>query len=120
MRDGIVDKGVYGRYYCNNIILIADWAAINQSNWFTPFGLAKYGKFKVALEDENKIRHKKQMKAGWMDILKNSHNVAVFDHETISARRFMEYISSQTNQKTRRPLSKAGYGSKQSTFFHLV
>jgi hypothetical protein len=40
MRDGIVNKGVYGRY-CNDIILIADWAAINQSDWFTPFGLEK-------------------------------------------------------------------------------
>jgi hypothetical protein len=79
MRDGNVNKGVYGRY-SNEIILIADWAAINQLDWFAPFGLEKYGEFKVPLEDENKIRHKKQMKEGrWMDILKNSHNVAVFD-----------------------------------------
>ncbi len=32
----------------------------------------------------------------------------------------MEYISGQANQKTRKPLSKAGYGSKRSAFFHLV
>ncbi len=34
MRDGIVDKGVYARY-CNDIILLADWAAVNQLVWFT-------------------------------------------------------------------------------------
>jgi hypothetical protein len=73
--------------------LIADWAAINQSDWLAPFGLEKYGEFKVALEDENKTRHQKQMKAGWMDILKNSTNVAVFAHEMISApHHFMEYV----------------------------
>jgi hypothetical protein len=32
----------------------------------------------------------------------------------------MEYISSQANQKMRKPLSKAGYSSKQSAYFHLV
>ncbi len=42
MQDGIVDKGVYGRY-ANEIILLADWASHNQSDWFTPFGLKKYG-----------------------------------------------------------------------------
>jgi hypothetical protein len=84
MRDGILDKGVYRRY-CNKIILIADWAAINQLDCFTPFGLEKSGKFKVPLEDKNKIRRQKRMKEGWMDILKNSHHVAVFDHEMITA-----------------------------------
>jgi heme-binding NEAT domain protein len=100
--------------------LIADWAAINQSDWFTPFGLEIYCEFKVALEDKNKTRHQLRTKAGWTDILKNSKNVGVFAHETISAHHFMEYVSSQANQKTRKPLSKAGYGSKRSTFFHLV
>jgi hypothetical protein len=32
----------------------------------------------------------------------------------------MDYISSQANQKTRKPLSKAGYSSKRSAYFHLV
>ena len=58
MRDGIVDKGVYARY-CNDIILLADWAAVNQSDWFTPFGLEKYSELKVLLEDESKFVHQK-------------------------------------------------------------
>jgi hypothetical protein len=60
------------------------------------------------------------MKAGWMAILKDSHNVAVFDSSQIMARQFMEYVLAQANQKTRKPLSKAGYGSKLSAFFHLI
>jgi hypothetical protein len=119
MRDGIVDKSVYARY-CNDIILIADWAAGNQSNWFTPFGLQKYTELKVPLEDETKFAHQKRTKAGWMAILKDSNNVAVFDLTQFTAQRFMEYVSAQANQKTRKPLSKAGYGSKRSALFHLI
>jgi hypothetical protein len=54
MRDGIVDKGVYARY-CNDIILLADCAVVNQLDWFTPFGLEKYSEVKVRLEDETKF-----------------------------------------------------------------
>jgi hypothetical protein len=56
MRDGIVDKGVYVRY-CNDIILLTDWAAVNQPDWFTPFGLEKYSQLKVLLEEETKFVH---------------------------------------------------------------
>jgi hypothetical protein len=49
---------MYGRY-CNDISLFADWAAQNQLDWFTPFGLKKYNKFKVPLEDESKTRHQR-------------------------------------------------------------
>jgi hypothetical protein len=55
-----------------------------------------------------------------MVMLKNSHNVAVFDLTKITAQHFMEYVSAQANQKIRKPLSKAGYGSKQTAFFHLI
>ncbi len=58
MQDGIVDKGVYGRY-ANEIILLADWASQNQSDWFTSFGLVKYSEFKVPLEDETNSCHQK-------------------------------------------------------------
>jgi hypothetical protein len=118
MRDGIVDKGVYGRY-ANEIILLADWASVNQSDWFTEFGLKQYGMFKVALEDKNKREHQKRMKAGWIALLKNLNNVALFDFDRITAQPFMEYVSLQANQKTRKPLSNAGYCSKRSAFFHL-
>jgi hypothetical protein len=99
MRDGIVDKGVYARY-CNYIILVADWAAVNQPDWFTPFGFEKYSELKESVKDKTKFVHQKQTKAGWMVMLKNSHNVAVFDLTKITAQRFMEYVSAQANQET--------------------
>jgi hypothetical protein len=114
MRDGIVDRGVYARY-CNDIILLADWAAVNQLDWIPPFGLEKYSE----LKDETKFVHRKQTKTRWMAILKDSHNVAVFDLSQFTARQSMEYVSAQVNQKTRKPLSKAGYASKWSAFFTL-
>ncbi len=89
-------------------------------DWFTPVGFEKYTELKVPAEDESSTVHQKLMKAGWIDALKNSNNVALFDFTRVTAQRFMEYISLQANQKTRKPLSKAGYSSKQSAYFHLV
>jgi hypothetical protein len=102
MRDGIVDKGVYGRY-ANEIILLADWASQNQSDWFTPFGLEKYGVLKVPLEDETKTVHRKRMKSGWIALLKNSNNVALFDFNQINAQRFI--WSTSHRKQTKRPES---------------
>ncbi len=63
MRDGIVDKGVYGRY-ANEMLLLADWSANNQLDWFTPVGFEKYTELKVPAEDESRTAHRKRMKAG--------------------------------------------------------
>jgi hypothetical protein len=58
MRDGIVDKGVYVRY-CNDIILLADWAAVNQLDCFTPFGLEKYSELKCCCKMRPSLASKK-------------------------------------------------------------
>jgi hypothetical protein len=67
MRDGIVDKGVYARGECNAIILLRDWAGVNQLDWFTPFGLEKYSKLKVPLKMRASLSIKNEQKQdGWL------------------------------------------------------
>jgi hypothetical protein len=53
----------------------------------------------MQLEDKTKFGNLKQMKAGWMFILKNLHNVVVFDSTKITAQCFMECVLAQANHK---------------------
>jgi hypothetical protein len=75
----------------------------------------------VILIENEKIRaRQKRLKDGWMAMLRDAPNNAVFHVEQFTAAKVMVYISRQANQTTGRALSREGYGTKRSCIRPLV
>ena len=119
MEDGVVDKGVYSKY-CNDIMHFTSWMQENEPAWFTDYGKAQFEELNMLQEDETRLRRRKQLKQGWLGLLRNSKQRPIVHLDAISPSRVMEgWISKQANQVTLKPLSAAGYGGKRSAVFHL-
>jgi hypothetical protein len=113
MKDAIVAKGVYSKYV-NEIIHFAVWVCAEHADWYTEYGKEKYDELVILKENEKSWVRQKRLKEGWMAMLRDALNNAVFHVEQFTAAKVMLFISRQANQTTGRALSKEGYASKRS------
>jgi hypothetical protein len=111
MKDAIVAKGVYSKYV-NEIMHFVVWVCAEHAEWFMEYGKEKYDLLVILIENEKIQARQKRLKDGWMAMLRDAPNNAVFHVEQFTAARVMVYISRQANQTTGRALSREGYGTK--------
>ncbi len=111
MKDAIVAKDVYSKYV-DKIMHFAVWVRAEHAEWFTEYGKEKYDVL-VSLKENKKSRaQQKRLKDGWMAMLWDAPNNAVFHFEQFTAAKVVLYISRQANQTTGRALSREGYVTK--------
>ena len=94
MKDAIVAKGVYSKYV-NEIMHFAVWVCAEHAEWFTEYGKEKYDVLGILKENEKSKAQQKRLKEGWMTILQDAPNNAVFDANQFTAAKVVPYISCQ-------------------------
>lgn len=118
MVEGVVDQGV-GSKYVNEILLLMDWAFLNQRNWLCEEILNEYPTINRQMVDENYTQSRRRIKEHYTTLLRNAKNVPVFALENITVQRFMEYLASQAHYITGKVLKSGSYGTKRSAFRHM-
>ena len=103
MVEGVVDQSVSNKYI-NEILLLMDWAFVNQQDWLPEEVLSAYPTITRQMIDENYTHCRKRIKDHYTMLLNNAKNVPVFKVENITVQWFMEYLASQAHYLTGRVL----------------
>jgi hypothetical protein len=119
MRDGVVDKGVYGRYV-GELVHFFTWLRDQKADWLTEFGETEWDKLATRRDKDTYRKRHARLKKGLYALLRNAVEQPIVDWTKMTPEGVMAFISRQANQFTGKALSVQGYGGKRSAIKHLV